>query len=151
MNKETNFEKVFLGGSKRIGRLPDKVLSSLDSFIESGAHFLIGDCHGADLALQNYLHSKGYDKVTVFYSGEKCRFNVGGWEVRHVEVSEEVDGIEFYRKKDKIMIDECDYGIFVWDGRSIGTKLNRMDLKRLGKTIFTYKSTTDEIKISRGA
>ena len=48
---ETIFGKVFLGGSKRIGRLPDKVVEMLDSFIESGEHFLIGDCHGADLAL----------------------------------------------------------------------------------------------------
>ena len=72
------FGKVFLGGSKRIGRVPEKVAAYLDSFIESGEHFLIGDCHGADLALQN-----------------------------------------------------C------------------MDLKRLGKPIFTYRSTTDEFKITR--
>jgi len=78
MSNETIFGRVFLGGSKRIGRLPDKVVSMLDSFIESGEHFLIGDCHGADLALQN-----------------------------------------------------C------------------MDLKRLGKPIFTYRSTTDEFKITR--
>ena len=60
MCNETIFGKVFLGGSKSIGRLPDKVVGMLDSFIESGEHFLIGDCHGADLALQNYLHSKNY-------------------------------------------------------------------------------------------
>jgi hypothetical protein len=94
-----NFEKVFLGGSKRIGRVPEKVAAYLDGFREDGVHFLIGDCHGADLALQNYLHSKGYEKVTVFSSGEKCRFNVGGWEVRHIEAIEELDGIEFWRKK----------------------------------------------------
>lgn len=142
MCNETIFGKVFLGGSKRIGRLPDKVVGMLDSFIESGEHFLIGDCHGADLALQNYLHSKNYEKVTVFCSGEKCRFNVGGWEVRHIDASED-------RKKDKVMIEECDCGFFVWDARSLGTKLNRMDLKRLGKPIFTYRSTTDEFKITR--
>ena len=149
MSNETIFGKVFLGGSKRIGRLPDKVVGMLDSFIESGEHFLIGDCHGADLALQNYLHSKNYEKVTVFCSGEKCRFNVGGWEVRHIEGSEELDGIAFWRKKDTAMIEECDCGFFVWDARSLGTKLNRMDLKRLGKPIFTYRSTTDEFKIRR--
>ena len=151
MSNETIFGKVFLGGSKRIGRLPDKVVSMLDSFIERGEHFLIGDCHGADLALQNYLHSKNYEKVTVFCSGEKCRFNVGGWEVRHIEASEELDGIEFWRKKDTAMIEECDCGFFVWDTHSIGTRLNRMDLKRLGKPIFTYRSTTDEFKITRRA
>ena len=142
MSNETIFGKVFLGGSKRIGRLPDKVVGMLDSFIESGEHFLIGDCHGADLALQNYLHSKNYEKVTVFCSGEKCRFNVGGWEVRHIDASED-------RKKDKVMIEECACGFFVWDAHSIGTKLNRMDLKPLGKPIFTYRSTTDEFKITR--
>ena len=149
MCNETIFGKVFLGGSKRIGRLPDKVVGMLDSFIDRGEQLLIGDCHGADLALQNYLHSKNYEKVTVFCSGEKCRFNVGGGEVRHIEASEELDGIEFYRKKDKVMIEECDCGFFVWDARSLGTKLNRMDLKRLDKPIFTYRSTTDEFKITR--
>ena len=59
----------------------------------------------------------------------------------HIEASEELDGIEFYRKKDKVMIEECDCGFFVWDPRSLGTKLNRMDLKRLGKPIFTYRSS----------
>ena len=49
------------------------------------------------------------------------------------------------------MIAECDCGFFVWDSRSLGTKLNRMDLKRLGKPIFTYRSTTDEFKITRRA
>ena len=106
MCNETIFGKVFLGGSKRIGRLPDKVVSMLDSFIESGEHFLIGDCHGADLALQNYLHSKNYEKVTVFCSGEKCRFNVGGWEVRHIEASEELDGISLAEPEILVWIGE---------------------------------------------
>ena len=151
MCNETIFGKVFLGGSKRIGRLPDKVAERLDSFIECGEHFLIGDCHGADLALQNYLHSKNYEKVTVFCSGDKCRFNVGGWEVRHIDAGEELDGSEFYRKKDKVMIEECDCGFFVWDARSLDTKMNRMDLKRLGKPIFTYRLTTNQFKITRKA
>lgn len=51
MSNETIFGKVFLGGSKRIGRVPENVAAYLDSFIENGEHFLIGDCHGADLAL----------------------------------------------------------------------------------------------------
>lgn len=143
------FKKIFVGGSKRIGRLPDKVVSMLDSLIKSGEHFLIGDCHGADLALQNYLHSKNYEKVTVFCSGEKCRFNVGNWQEKHIDVPEGAEGYEFYREKDKVMIAECDCGFFVWDARSLGTKLNRMELKRLGKPILTYRSTTDEFKITR--
>ena len=80
---------------------------------------------------------KSKELYPIAYPGEKCRFNVGGWEERHIEASEELDGIEFYRKKDKVMIEECDCGFFVWDAHSIGTKLNRMDLKRLGKPIFT--------------
>ena len=148
MSNEKNFKKIFLGGS--IGRVPDKVAAYLDGFMDDGAHFLIGgDCDGADLALQNYLHSKGYENVTVFCSGEECRFNVGGWEERPVPASEDADGTEFWRKKDKLMVDECHGGLFMWDTHSIGTRLNRMDLKRLGKPIFTYRSTTDEFKITR--
>lgn len=64
-------------------------------------------------------------------------------------MSKNIDGVEFWRKKDTEMIEVCDCGFFVWDTHSIGTKLNRMDLKRLGKMILTYRSTTDEIKITR--
>ena len=53
MCNETIFGKVFLGGSKRIGRLPDKVVGMLDSFIERGEHFLIGDCPAPPLCVYN--------------------------------------------------------------------------------------------------
>lgn len=79
---ERIFDKVFVGGG--IGRLPDKVASMLDSFMESGEHIIVGDAHGCDLAFQTYLQSKDYPHVTVYCAGEKCRFNVGNWEEKHV-------------------------------------------------------------------
>ncbi len=74
-----SFEKMFLGGSKTIGHIPNKVAGYLEVLMSGNAHFLIGDCHGADLAFQTYFHSKEYKNITVYCSGDKCRFNVGNW------------------------------------------------------------------------
>ena len=82
---ENNCRKIFVGGGKTIGHLPDRVVSMLDNFMESGDHIIVGDAHGCDLALQTYLYSKGcYPHVTVYCSGEKCRFNVGNWDEKHI-------------------------------------------------------------------
>ena len=87
---EKIFDKVFVGGGKTIGRLPDKVASMLDSFMESGEHIIVGDAHGCDLAFQTYLQE--YPNVTVYCSGEKCRFNVGNWDEKHIYVPEDMEG-----------------------------------------------------------
>lgn len=50
-------EKVMLGGSKRIGRLPDQVVELLESFMKEGVHFVCGDAQGTDYAFQVFLLS----------------------------------------------------------------------------------------------
>ncbi len=144
-----NIKKIFVGGGKTIGRLPDKVASMLDSFMESGEHIIVGDAHGCDLAFQAYLHSKGYPNVTVYCSGEKCRFNVGNWQEKHIDVSEGVEGYEFYREKDLAMMGECDYAMLVWERRSCATRSYIYNLKTLGKPVLAFNVERDCFKISR--
>ena len=148
MNDNT-FGKIFLGGSKTIGRLPDKVASYLDLFMESNEHFLIGDCHGADLAIQNYLFSKNYTTVTIYCSGEKCRFNVGTWPVKAVLGSSKNQGYDFYHQKDMAMIEDCDGALLIWDTHSAGTKNNINELKNKGLPIFTYRNDIDDFRVTR--
>ena len=71
-----HIETVMLGGSKRIGRLPDQVVELLESFMKEGVHFVCGDAQGTDYAFQVFLQSRGYKNVSIYCSGEKCRFNL---------------------------------------------------------------------------
>ena len=144
----SNVNKVFVGGGKTIGRLPDKVASMLDSFMESGEHIIVGDAHGCDLAFQTYLHSKGYPHVTVYCSGEKCRFNMG-WEEKHIAVPEGMEGYEFYREKDLAMMGDCDCALLVYERRSLATRRYIYNLKALGKPVFAFNVERDCFKISR--
>ena len=71
--------KVFIGGSRKIGRLGPEVRQRLDRIIEKKIQVLIGDANGADKAVQMYLRSRGYYRVQVFCMDGVCRNNVGGW------------------------------------------------------------------------
>ena len=147
-SNEKIFDKVFVGGGKTIGRLPDKVASMLDSFMERGEHIIVGDAHGCDLAFQTYLHSKGYPHVTVYCSGETCRFNVGGW-TENIDVPEGEEGYEFYKVKDHAMINACDSAMLVWNRKSFATRMYIYHLKELGKPVFAFNEERDCFKISR--
>ena len=146
---EKTFNKIFVGGGKTIGRIPDKVASMLDTFMEANEHIMVGDAQGFDLAAQTYLHSKSYSNVTVYCSGEKCRHNIGNWLENHIEVPEGMDGYEFYREKDYALINECDGALLVWERRSIATRSYIYNLKELGKPVFAFNVERDCFKISR--
>ena len=146
---EKKFRTIFVGGGKTIGHLPDKVVSMLDNFMESGDHIIVGDAHGCDLAFQTYLHSKGYPHVTVYCSGEKCRINVGGWIEKHISVPEGMEGYEFYREKDYAMINDCDCALLVYERRSLATRSNIYNLKALGKPVVAFNVERDSFKITR--
>lgn len=149
MNNEKIFDKVFVGGGKTIGHLPNKVVSTLDSFMERGEHIIVGDAHGCDLAFQIYLHSKEYPNVTVYCSGEKCRFNMGAWEEKHISVPEGIEGYEFYREKDLAKMGDCDCALLVYERRSLATRSYIYNLKALGKPVFAFNVERDCFKISR--
>ena len=70
---------IFIGGSKNIGKLNAKAQKILLAVIRNHHRILIGDCHGADLATQKFLLSKGYRDVTVYTACRTARHNAGGW------------------------------------------------------------------------
>lgn len=45
-------KKVFISGSKSISKLTNKMLEVLDKIMQDGDTILVGDCYGADLAVQ---------------------------------------------------------------------------------------------------
>lgn len=124
--------KIFLGGSKCVGVLPQGAIQKVDQYIKYNWEFLIGDCHGADLAFQKLL--KGYAWVTVFCSGSEPRFNVGGWSTVALSYKNSGD-YDFYAKKDIAMVDVADSALMVWNGKSRGTMLNIARMRLAAKEV----------------
>ena len=135
---ENKFGTVFIGGSETIGALPENAVAWLDHFIGANEHFIVGDCFGSDLALQNYLNSRKYQKVTVYYSGEACRFNVGEWKTKQFSLNHE-----------EAMIAECNCAFLVWDGFSEETKSSIENLRKKGLPIFIYRTDLDRLRVVR--
>jgi hypothetical protein len=134
--------KVFIGGSRKIGRLSKDVLRRIDSIIDKRLPILIGDANGADKAVQKYLDRVGYSLVEVFCAGGECRNNLGDWPVRTIAATMEERGFGFYATKDRAMADEASVGLMIWDGKSVGTLLNMHRLLQQHKKVVVYLAPT---------
>lgn len=121
---------VFIGGSRRASRLPAEAKRRLDNIIENGLQVLVGDANGADKAVQRHLADAGYERVTVYCSGNSCRNNIGEWETRHIAAPTRARNFQFYAAKDREMAREAGFGLMIWDGESLGAILNVLRLVR---------------------
>ena len=138
-------KKVFVSGSIAVKEIPDSVKEVLDSHIESGDTFLVGDASGVDSLIQRYLNDKEYSNVIVYHSGSKIRNKINpDWQDKAIYVPKGVSGRDFYTAKDEAMTKDCDEGIAIWDGKSVGTKANIDRLSKQGKSCFTYNQKTLE-------
>jgi hypothetical protein len=131
-------EAVFLGGSRGIARLNSSIRSKLDSLIERGLWFFVGDANGADRALQQYLAHQAYPHVRVYAMAGALRNNVGDWKVCLVPPPKGARGFAFYSAKDKQMASDASYGFMLWDGKSRGTLENVHALLAQKKPVAVY-------------
>ena len=136
--------RVFVAGSRNLGRLNPEVRDRLSNLISQKFQILVGDASGADKAVQKYLAETGYEKVIVYCSGNRCRNNVGRWATSLVSVDRSKKGREFYAEKDKKMAEDADYGLMIWDGKSTGTINNIFELIRRNKKTLVYFSPAKE-------
>jgi len=144
---------VFIGGSRKISRLPGEVKERLDNVVSNSISVVVGDANGADKAVQKYLLDASYRDVTVFCSGDNYRNNLGHWITHRVKASRSLKGFQFYAEKDREMARYADFGLMIWDGESPGTLLNVFRLVRAGKKavlfnvpakeFVTFKALTD--------
>ena len=141
--RETIFGKVFLGGIKT-GKLPDKVAKWMDDAMECGENFILSDEN--TLPIQSYLNAKNYRNVTVYHSDEVCHNNLGNWETKHIP------DVTYKNEKNVALAYGCDCGVFVYERDNLPMRMAMKHLRSQGKSIFiTYRSTTDEFKITRRA
>ena len=138
---------IFLGGSRNLAFVPEEVQDRLDSWIHTGAHFLIGDANGADSALQEFLASRGHRQVTVFSSATHTRNNKGSWPEERVDSGLKSNSADRHTVKDRRMVKQADKGLVIWDQESIGTLANIVDLVRSNKPVVMFDSRQKELWI----
>jgi len=151
---------VFIGGSRRLGRMNTELARRLDNIIQKELRVLVGDANGFDRAAQKYLADHGYRSVLVYCTNGQCRNNVGDWPKQIVEFHGRNRGLEFYTAKDDAMLRDADYGLFAWDGNSKGTLRNVQKMAEQGKPSAVYvspikkfvtvRSSDDAAALSRG-
>lgn len=142
-------QMVFIGGSRRISRLNEEIRNRLDNLMENGLTVAVGDANGADKAVQKYLADKGYRQVNVFCMVGKCRNNVGQWLTREIDPPPGARGFEFFSAKDRVMAEEADYGLMLWDGKSRGTLASVNDMVTKGKPVVVYFTPSKEFMTLR--
>jgi adenine-specific DNA-methyltransferase len=131
---------VFIGGSRRLSRLNERIRAKLNEIIDRKLHVLIGDANGADRAVQAFFAAAGYSDVLVYFVGLRPRNNEGGWQTRHVATPPGLRGFDLFAAKDREMAANADYGLMLWDGQSRGTLTNVETLIKHGKPVAVYLS-----------
>lgn len=142
---------VFIGGSRRLGRMNAELARRLDNIMRKELRVLIGDANGFDRAAQKYLADQGYRSVFVYCTNGQCRNNVGDWPKQSVEFHGHGRGLEFYTAKDDAMLRDADYGLFAWDGKSKGTLRNIRRMAEQAKPSAVYVSPSKRFMTIRTA
>jgi hypothetical protein len=142
---------VFVGGSRKLGRMNSEVARRLENIIQKQLRVLVGDANGFDRAAQKHLADHGYRSVLVYCTNGRCRNNVGDWPIQTVEFQGRDRGREFYTAKDDAMLRDADYGLFAWDGTSKGTLRNIRRMAEQGKPSVVYVSRSKKSVTVRSA
>ncbi|MCY2952949.1 MAG: hypothetical protein NTU53_13385 [Planctomycetota bacterium] len=142
---------VFIGGSRRLGRMNAELEHRLDNIIQKQLRVLVGDAKGFDRAAQAYLAERDYHAVVVYCTAGECRNNVGDWPQHAVEYQGRDRGLEFYTAKDDAMLRDADFGLFAWDGKSKGTLRNIRKMAERGKPSAVYVSPIQKFVTVRNA
>ena len=141
--------KTMLGGSLKIGHLSEEAQDLLRSAMEQGDHFMVGDAPGADALFQKFLKDAGSANVEIFFSGAKPRFNLGAWRDVHIDSGLKGKGHAMHGAKDRKMVEDSGRGLFAWDGMSVGTITNAIDLMGRGKSFVLVTQDSSGVSTIR--
>lgn len=144
--------KVFISGSMGIKHLDSNVIARINNIIHSKYQVIVGDASGVDSSIQQHLDSQQTESVRVYCSGSNARNNIGHWKTEVIKTDAPSGTRAFFTAKDVKMADDCDYGLMVWDTRSIGTLSNAIELLNRQKISLIYINKAKEfLKIKEGA
>jgi hypothetical protein len=136
--------KIFLGGTRKVNRLPGEVIELMENYIYQKSEFLVGDAPGSDKAFQAFLAK--YDcQVTVFSSAPYVRNNEGNWPTQLLDSGLKTKSNAMHSIKDRAMGELCDSALMMWDSQSVGTLTNILDVISQGKTAYLYNWPDSEL------
>ena len=144
--------KVFVCGPLNVRNdvdkwnLPEAVCSYLDELMAEETEILIDDRSIVAAAVQNYLKTSEYKKVSVCVAGGKnwTELNLGKWDENHSCVHGW--GSTIYSRdieRDFNMIENADTDLAIWDGNDFNTYANMLCLCVLGKPVKLYLISED--------
>lgn len=137
---------IFLGGSKIINNLGEDVIYDLISFMNCGHYIIIGDCMGADLQIQKLLSESKYPNVTVYYSGDRPRINLGNWKTKYISCNKYLSDYERQKVKDVQMAIDSNEGYMILKEETKGTIANIKKLIELNKKCRVRVESCAELK-----
>ena len=147
IDSKTYQKTVFVGGSKILNSLSTTTEEQLVDFMNLGHNIIIGDCFGTDLQMQKVLVENNYKKVTVYYSGDRVRVNLGNWKTKNISSNKFMSDYECQKLKDNQMAIDCDFGYILLADITEGTVANIKKLVELKKTcrvgLYNKKSVYD--------
>lgn len=154
MREENKEIKVFICGSISIKKIPSEAKKRIDNIIAKSYEILVGDADGIDYKIQEYCRNKKYFKLTIYFVGDEPRKNAttkftekqikkDSNEIEYVPIKEENSNKKPSERekqwiKDKAMIDDCDYGLIIWDGESKGSYKNLLYMIDSKKKFYLY-------------
>ena len=130
--------KVFIGGSRKLTKLPSLVTERLANIMQNGFQVLVGDANGADKAVQAYFAFQDYRQVAVFHTDKICRNNLGNWKTTSILAPAGKLTFKAYTLKDEAMAQAANYGFMLWDAKSKGTLNNLINLLTNSLQIFDW-------------
>ena len=129
---------VFIAGSIKIKKLDERVKARIDTIVDQNLRIAVGDADGVDSSVQSYLVERHAKNVVVYCSGSKPRNNLGAWGVTPIKADAAPGTRAFFTAKDVAMAEEADYGLMIWDSRSVGTLKNVIELLSRGKKAYVF-------------
>lgn len=139
-------KSVFVSGSISIKKIPEKVITSLQTIIEKQLHVYVGDAPGIDSLVQDFCSENGYSNVTVYSITAMPRYKaLEAFKSKHVFVEQEIKKErERQRVKDKAMSDDSEFSLVVWDGKSQGSYSNIIRALEQDKKVKVYYSGSED-------
>ncbi len=134
-------ETTFICGSSSIKNLDNNIKQRLDSIMSVGINIVLGEYNNFDYLLQDYLTKARYDRVCIYYSRKRCRHNLNNWQTKHIKA------VNFFGKitrtdEEIAMINDANYGLVIWDSKSMGAEFNIDYMVSKNKKVAVYKTDT---------
>ena len=147
--------KIYVGGSKNIDNLPECVQTRLKELAGEKDEFIIGVNAGADVRLREFLCKEAKASVNVYVPEDDDvsyeDVNVTHFKPRYDDEDKRrthekfMHGSFVFPDADYSLLKDAEYGFFIWDGESLRTFMNILEMVWYKKPVEVYLAKTGNI------